>query len=192
VRPPARKDGPCTVAGGDSTRYSTRSNGNSNVSTKTSNGLRRQRLTSEYYCPQVAGEACAGTAVDHGPECCGADTSTIRGSHLLTGLLEFWRQEEGRCGRKPVPAQMEPGGESWRGFHEGLATSAGAAGHVVDLLAYSLQGSLKHWGAPPALTATAALPRRWQTTPPARATPPGWLTRGKASLRLLLPLRSLP
>jgi hypothetical protein len=44
---------------------------------------------------------------------------------------------------------MEPGGGSWRGFHEGLATSARAAGHVVDLLAYSLQGGLKHWGIPP-------------------------------------------
>ena len=44
---------------------------------------------------------------------------------------------------------MEPGGGSWRGFHEGLATSAGAAGRVIDLLAYPLQGTLKHWGALP-------------------------------------------
>ena len=63
---------------------------------------------------------------------------------MSLGSWGFGGKKKGRCGRKTVPARMESGGESWRGFYEGLATSAGAAGHVIDLLAYSLQGSLKH------------------------------------------------
>jgi hypothetical protein len=67
--------------GGDSTRYSTHLNGNSNVPIKTLEGLRRQPLTSEHYYPHA--DAHDGGAVDLGGAALGVDTSAILGAPSL-------------------------------------------------------------------------------------------------------------
>jgi hypothetical protein len=50
------------------------------VPTKTSDGLQRQRLTSEHYCPQAAEDTRAeDDAVDLGPGCRDTGTNAILG-----------------------------------------------------------------------------------------------------------------